>query len=362
MADIMEDGLEHSEEWLPFDDGITRDKEYYYNFYSTIVYRHPYFSYVPEPPEQFTIKPAFSEIYPYLIPKYTHHDKYSFNCITPEDFNEKSIQVGLCHWIQRHPPGEVEAFLDFQYGGYIARATPKGDPTAFLDYLISTVQTYNDPTSTHNRWDEGDYERLKAMGKWIRSHPGYIDSFNQRLRAWVSLSYGFKERSGRELEILIQEKMKSQIEFVPDEKELVPHNLNENPDYKFDAEKAIVLKRLGFLSGYIAVGRKIMDQEDYHRLVEYTLRMVKEGGLPDGLNPITNVDVSQRHILRTYYLIHKELYGIRPKRPYFIDFLFEVFPNHFNDEKAERSIILEGFSKSPPFYGVDVDKWGKIGK
>ncbi|MBC5992410.1 hypothetical protein [Pontibacter cellulosilyticus] len=91
---------------------------------------------------------------------------------------------------------------------------------------------------------------------------------------------------------------------------------------------------------------------DYERLLRYTNDLIEFEEVPKNVEPIYAVGKTQSHIRYTFYLIHKDLYGTRPKRGYFIDFLYAVFPSLFKD--TEWNTTFTKFSQAPPSYKYDV--------
>lgn len=111
-------------------------------------------------------------------------------------------------------------------------------------------------------------------------------------------------------------------------------------------------KYLEHLSGYNRKGRRRLSPKDYERLLEYTDVLIELERTPEGIEPIHKVSETQSHIRYTYYLIHKDLYGNRPKREYFIDFLYAVFPGLFRE--VEWNTTFTKFSQPPPSYNYDI--------
>lgn len=324
-------------------------------------YHHPYFTYHVHPVKEIWEKVPPSEKHPYSMILKTYYDHKDPNQdILPEEFTERTIQEAFGTHLRMIADGEVIPFLNFQYQSYLEKSFPNGDPTAFLDYMISTVRKYYMGRYYDNIYRVYDhYQKLKVIKEWVKSQTGFIEPFGDRLRDWDEIyPMEFAQIAAREQKK--EQAIKVARNSVPEAKPVPP----PAPDNfsGIEESKTTAIKRLEFLSGHQAVGRKIMSEDDYKRMVGYTLKMIEIEGLPEIPKPITKVDISKAHIQRTYYLIHKDLYGIRPKRKHFIDFLYAVFPNHFKGDAQHWTTTYTKFSHGPTSYEADVINFGKIGK
>jgi hypothetical protein len=127
-----------------------------------------------------------------------------------------------------------------------------------------------------------------------------------------------------------------------------------------DTEKEIVERHLAFLSGYNIMGKKIMREEDYKRVLEYTHRMIKEERLPEGMTVVPQINIPSNFLRFTYYQIHKELYTSNRIKGYFIDFLHQVFRQF---ENTMPSTTKTKFSQPPKSYYLDLeDMQGNFGE
>lgn len=113
------------------------------------------------------------------------------------------------------------------------------------------------------------------------------------------------------------------------------------------------LEYIKFMGGVNHSGEQIMSMEDFERLQSYLTILIKDEKLPAEITPFSTLNISNGFIQYTFYLIHKELYGIKPKRKYFIDFLKSVFSQFGN---TEFSTLETKFSVKPSNYDDDVRK------
>jgi hypothetical protein len=213
-----QDDLEVNDDYDPQDweDEPILNHDYYVREFTTLVYHHPFFTYHSVPPDKYRSGPSFYEQNPFSIPLFTMESKeWGQTGIYPSDFNEKSVQGGFCVYIQRHDHAEIAAFLDYQFASYVERAAPKEDVTAFLDYLITTIETFG-KASGYDRWRETDFYNLRAVGMWVRAHKGFNDSFGHRLRDWVNLNRDFREMAIKENAQRKKEKNEEDYSANPD--------------------------------------------------------------------------------------------------------------------------------------------------
>ncbi len=149
-----------------------------------MVYFHPYFTYHIEATHCYNTGIHYvEETYPpYSIPRYTWD--LNQHSIYPHDIDEASVRTGFCYSIKRHGIEEIHPFLDYQYGKYAEKEGKGEDPHAYLEYLISTIESFKE-------WHNNDYYKLKEIGKWIRSHKGFKNDFNLRLWNWLYLNPEF---------------------------------------------------------------------------------------------------------------------------------------------------------------------------
>lgn len=102
--------------------------------------------------------------------------------------------------------------------------------------------------------------------------------------------------------------------------------------FRDNNEKIDIAKKwLKPFSGLSLQGRKILSDNDYKNLKDMTIKMIETNKIPDVIVPITNVNITTQYVKKTFHMIHKENYGEKPLRGYFLEFLVQVFPNMFKD-------------------------------
>jgi len=140
--------------------------------------------------------------------------------------------------------------------------------------------------------------------------------------------------------------------------------LDEKPDWKASEtpkRKApskekhinIALEHIAFLGGENIQNQKIMKDEDFERLKEYVTILILDEKIPDDIEPFPTLNIGNGYIKYTFYLIHKELYTIKPQKPYFVEFLKITFRQF---ENAELSTIKAKFAQKPTHYDSDMQK------
>ncbi len=110
-------------------------------------------------------------------------------------------------------------------------------------------------------------------------------------------------------------------------------------------------KLLNFLSGYNSKNEKIMSDNDFARLVEYTNAMIQTDVIPENIKPIASTNITNEYLRYTFYMIHKQLYTTRPIRIEWIELLHLVF-NQFNGVEIETT--RKKFSTKPVHYDKDI--------
>ncbi|AKQ45801.1 hypothetical protein TH63_09340 [Rufibacter radiotolerans] len=253
--------MDEQDDWEVNDDYDPQDWEdepilnhdYYVRKFTSLVYHHPFFTYHSVPPDKYRSVPSFSEQNPFSIPLFTMESKeWGQTGIYPSDFNEKSVQGGFCFYIQRHDHAEIAEFLDYQFASYVERAAPKEDATAFLDYLITTIETFGE-ASRYDMWRDTDFHSLRAVGSWVRSHRGYIDAFEQRLWDWVNLNRDFGEMAKKENAKRKKEKTEEKYLANPDIKKADEEDAALERIYAKKPEQAILALCFLYLqdAGYV---------------------------------------------------------------------------------------------------------------
>lgn len=127
---------------------------------------------------------------------------------------------------------------------------------------------------------------------------------------------------------------------------------NISPDLQENKTKAKEI--LAHLSGRFN-GERIISKEDYKRLIKYTTFLIEHKKLPNDIVPIKPIaEFPKEHIRYSYYRIYQGLYGSKPDRDQFIDFLYAVFPSRFNENELQWSTTSTKFSTKPSLYYTDL--------
>ncbi|QHL86275.1 hypothetical protein GU926_01965 [Nibribacter ruber] len=124
---------------------------------------------------------------------------------------------------------------------------------------------------------------------------------------------------------------------------------------KIDKKEAVKAS-LDYLSGHNPLGVKIMEQEDFHNLLEYTYHLVEKDEVPENIKRLRQINIPNRLIIYTYYLLHQKLYTTKSIRGYFIDFLKAVF---IQLNGTEKSTLKTKFSTRPSSYEADMKKMSR---
>ena len=119
-----------------------------------------------------------------------------------------------------------------------------------------------------------------------------------------------------------------------------------------DKFKQQAQEALHHFSGYNTQHRKIMQDTDYNRLIEYTYYLIEHEQLPKQIKPIPQIDLSANHIRYTYYLMHKAFYTSNEIKSIWIDFLQKVFTQL---SSQNWQTIKTKFSTKPPNYDHDLN-------
>ncbi|MBC5772633.1 hypothetical protein H8S95_01045 [Pontibacter sp. KCTC 32443] len=124
------------------------------------------------------------------------------------------------------------------------------------------------------------------------------------------------------------------------------------------------LKHINFLAGYNISGARIMPEFDFKRLYDYTLHLISKKEIPIDIDPIYLVGMQKGHIRYAFYLVSVTMYGSRHnEKKLYVDFLYKVFPNHFNEPEVAWNTTYTKFSTKPRTWDFDLKTMnGKIGK
>jgi hypothetical protein len=119
-----------------------------------------------------------------------------------------------------------------------------------------------------------------------------------------------------------------------------------------DKIKPNALEYLQILSGKNVHGQQIMFDADFKRLKSYVETMIEQGRLPEGLEPISQVQFPNSHIRYLFRCIHAEQYAERKIQDHFIDFIHVVFPMF----TGKKEITKRKFGEEPTTWKPDLEK------
>lgn len=94
---------------------------------------------------------------------------------------------------------------------------------------------------------------------------------------------------------------------------------------KKEAIKNKVIEILGFLKGNNGNNQKIMTDSEHDRLIALTLEMIEKESVPPIGGKFNQLNITNGLLGFTFYVLHVELYGKRPRRKYFTAFLKVAF-------------------------------------
>lgn len=118
-----------------------------------------------------------------------------------------------------------------------------------------------------------------------------------------------------------------------------------------EADKKVIYDSLKPLSGYWK-REKIMNDEEFIRLVEYVNYLVFSEKTPQNITPIKQTKISNDFIRKTMQKLHFKFYG-RRKRQYWIDFIHMTFSQF---SKTERTTTDKLFSSYKKTYDLDLQE------
>lgn len=118
-----------------------------------------------------------------------------------------------------------------------------------------------------------------------------------------------------------------------------------------DEMKTIANEILKYMSGVNINNEKIMETPQFNRMLAYTFQLIETNKVPSTINKIPQINISAETIRYTFYQIHKALYGIRPKRDEWIDFLHAVF---YQFDNSEWNTTKTKFSVKPSLWDTDM--------
>jgi len=123
-----------------------------------------------------------------------------------------------------------------------------------------------------------------------------------------------------------------------------------------DENKKVAREMLNFLSGRNIQQEKIMSDQDFTKMINYTFHLIESDDIPPDIKKIPQVGVSNEFVRYTYYSIHKVLYGTHRIHPSWIEFLHSVFTQFSN---TSPNTTRTKFSKKPPMYQADMNKMSR---
>jgi hypothetical protein len=99
-----------------------------------------------------------------------------------------------------------------------------------------------------------------------------------------------------------------------------------------------------------------MPEEDYKRMMEYVTYLIETGKVPYNVDKLPKIKLSNSMLMHTFYLLHKELYTMRPTRTEWIDFLQTVFAQLSNSSLIS---IRKKWQNAPKCYEEDLREMRK---
>ena len=112
--------------------------------------------------------------------------------------------------------------------------------------------------------------------------------------------------------------------------DLIKATTEDNEKYEGNDDQ-IIDSIISYMKGKNEKRELILSSKDYELLFKYTSDLISQEKVPTiekQLNPKLNNDV----IRFTFWVLHRELYTTKKLRPYFYDFIKEVFLNFKNNE------------------------------
>lgn len=120
-----------------------------------------------------------------------------------------------------------------------------------------------------------------------------------------------------------------------------------------ETRKRIARTYLEFMSGVNLQSEPIMTTREYDKMLAYTDHLMEFNAVPTDIESIRRIAISNRHIIYTYYLIHRELTtGVHINDTY-IEFLIAVFSQLGNWEQKN---LKAKFSDKPNQYELLIKK------
>lgn len=109
----------------------------------------------------------------------------------------------------------------------------------------------------------------------------------------------------------------------------------------FDEKLITVLEVLYYLNGTGDKQQKIMTDAEYKRLLFSTIQLVQTESVLEIYISFDKLNVTNELLRYTYYVLHVELFGIKPRRKFFTDFLQKIFVqlmgiDSFEDKFAQK--------------------------
>lgn len=120
--------------------------------------------------------------------------------------------------------------------------------------------------------------------------------------------------------------------------------------YEIELEKEIEesyeengwIKHCQFLKGVNHIKEKIMSDKEYETLIKHVSYLIKYDKVPTITKPQKAINLSNQHLIHTFYLIHKEMFTTLKIRDSFLVFLKKYFV-----QLSNISDIRTAFSKKP---------------
>jgi hypothetical protein len=171
-----------------------------------------------------------------------------------------------------------------------------------------------------------DYLMITNSHQYLQLLKNELISIKSEINGNVFQKYPFCEDAINELITSIDKKLGT---YVP---QINPENLD-----------AIVYSIFGFLNYNNRFNQKIMNDNDFNRLIDAIKEMVNEERLIR-IESIDKINIPTDLLRYCFYKLHINLYGVKPQKSYFIDFMKN---NLTQFSEYDKDVLKQSFSKKP---------------
>ena len=204
-----------------------------------------------------------------------------------------------------------------------------------LEFEWAFFHLFNIPIRRSGAMDVSDFGELKTTGDfWSDLH----DALMYKQGMLLELSHDL-----REIYNIPQPENEAKRESLQNANSEIVRELS-------DQDRAIIFEILAPLSGYNPIGLLIMSAGDFKRLLHYAEYLILHDSLPETIQAIQQIGISDEHVRYTFYRLHKRLFTTKSIRPSFINFLHQVFRQF---EGYNKETTRKKFSVEPKSYLTD---------